>query len=67
LLLVEIMAMKIGEDEFCSKCMEWREYDENGRCKVCGKIIVKQKIKEKKDSYSEYEREELELDENDEL
>lgn len=35
------MTVKVGTDEFCSKCMEWREYDEEGRCKVCKKIIKK--------------------------
>ena len=59
------MPIKIGEDEFCSNCMEWREFDENGKCKVCGKIILKQKNKEKKDSYSEYERETLEIENDD--
>jgi len=31
----------VGEDEFCPTCMEWRPYDERGRCKVCGHIIKK--------------------------
>jgi hypothetical protein len=31
----------VGEDEFCPTCMEWRSYDERGRCKVCGHIIKK--------------------------
>ncbi len=35
------MKVKTGKDEFCMKCMEWREYDEEGRCKVCHKIIFK--------------------------
>ena len=32
----------VGLDEFCSNCMEWREYDEEGRCIVCKKIIKKE-------------------------
>ena len=31
----------VGEDEFCPTCMEWRPYDERGRCKVCGHVIKK--------------------------
>ncbi|MEM0492585.1 MAG: hypothetical protein QXS02_01305 [Candidatus Thermoplasmatota archaeon] len=33
----------VGIDEFCPNCMEWREFDEAGRCKVCGKCIRKSK------------------------
>jgi len=58
------MQVKIGEDEFCSNCMEWREYDEDGKCKICGKIIMKKRKKEEKDSYSEYKQETLETDES---
>ena len=60
------MHVKIGEDEFCSKCMEWREYDNKGRCKVCGKIIMKQRLKEEKDSYSEYKQETIEAEDSEE-
>ncbi len=35
------MPVMVGTDEFCSTCMEWREYDEEGRCKVCKKMIKK--------------------------
>jgi hypothetical protein len=31
----------VGEDEFCPTCMEWRSYDDHGRCMVCGHIIKK--------------------------
>jgi hypothetical protein len=31
----------VGEDEFCPICMEWRSYDEHGRCIVCGHVIKK--------------------------
>jgi len=31
----------VGEDEFCPTCMEWRSYDEHGRCIVCRHIIKK--------------------------
>ncbi len=58
------MRVKIGSDDFCSNCMEWREYDEEGRCKKCGKIIMKQKIDDKKESYAEYERESVDFEES---
>ena len=35
------MKVKTGKDEFCMYCMEWREYDSEGRCKVCHNKIVK--------------------------
>ena len=37
----ETMKVTVGNDEFCPVCMEWREYDEDGRCKVCRKTIKK--------------------------
>ena len=43
----------VGTDEFCSNCMEWREFDEGGRCKVCGKIIKTKQ--QSRVSYNEYE------------
>jgi PHP family Zn ribbon phosphoesterase len=49
------MAIKVGSDEFCSKCMEWREYDAQGKCKVCGKVIkkiLKNQHKEGQDDYT---------------
>ncbi len=58
------MRVKIGSDDFCSNCMEWQEYDEEGRCKKCGKIIMKQKINDKKESYAEYERESVNFEES---
>ena len=58
--------MKIGNDEFCSNCMEWQEYDENGRCKICGKIIFKQKTKDTNKSYAEYERETPDFEDSEE-
>lgn len=59
------MTKKIGRDEFCLQCMEWREYDENGRCKVCKHIICKDNKKQKKEGYNEYktEVESFEIDE----
>ena len=51
------MGMEVGNDEFCSNCMEWQEYDEEGRCKVCKKIIKKQEQLESKDSYDQYKTE----------
>jgi len=41
------MPMKIGNDEFCLHCMDWQEYDEEGRCKICKHIIHKEKESEK--------------------
>jgi len=35
------MKVKTGKDEFCMHCMEWREYDSEGRCKICHNKIVK--------------------------
>jgi hypothetical protein len=46
--------MKVGNDEFCIKCMDWLEYDDEGRCKKCRTIIHKLQIKDKKDEYSGY-------------
>jgi len=37
------MKVKPGKDEFCLICMEWREFDDNGKCKVCKSIIKKDK------------------------
>jgi len=36
-----VRRVTVGEDEFCPTCMEWRSYDERGRCKVCGHAIKK--------------------------
>ena len=59
--------MKVGNDEFCIKCMDWLEYDDEGRCKKCRSIIQKSQKKDKKDEYSSYDRysEPFDLDEND--
>jgi hypothetical protein len=38
----------VGEDEFCPTCMEWRSYDEHGRCVVCGHVIKKMSGERKK-------------------
>lgn len=46
----------VGEDEFCTECMEWRTYDKDGKCVVCGKQLIKPKIEQKTESYAEYER-----------
>jgi len=61
------MSLKVGSDEFCSNCMEWREYDEEGKCKVCGKQIFKKYSKEQDKSYAEYEIETLDLEEVEEV
>ena len=57
--------VKVGEDEFCTTCMEWRAYDKDGKCVVCGKVLVRPKTEKKSESYAEYEREDFES-ENDE-
>ena len=46
--------ISVGEDEFCSKCMEWRKYDEEGKCKVCGKIIKDTTRRIQDTQYDEY-------------
>lgn len=51
------MVVKVGNDEFCTKCMDWREYDEEGKCKVCGKVIRKDLKDKSKDGYSDYKTE----------
>jgi len=50
------MKRKIGNDEFCIHCMEWQEYDEQGRCKVCKHIIHKEK-KIEEEGYNTYHSE----------
>lgn len=45
----------VGTDEFCLDCMEWREYDEEGKCKVCGKLIKKPDRPTQRTKYDEYE------------
>lgn len=57
------MSIKVGSDEFCSNCMDWREYNEEGKCKICGKQIIKKFKKEKNKSYAEYEIEIYNLEE----
>ena len=51
------MKLKIGSDEFCLHCMEWREYDEEGRCKFCKRIIHKEDKKFEKEGYNELKTE----------
>ena len=45
----------VGTDDFCSNCMEWREYDENGKCKVCGKLIITMKNLSHRNDYEVYD------------
>jgi len=49
----------VGTDEFCSKCMEWQEYDENGKCKVCGKLIKKTKTLTETKDYDNYKLDDI--------
>lgn len=51
------MKKNIGNDEFCLHCMEWREYDEKGRCKICKHIIHRENKKSEKDGYNELKSE----------
>ena len=65
------MKLKTGRDEFCIHCMEWQEYDEEGRCKICRHIIHKERVDTKKESYNElksetnYDESNEDIDEND--
>ncbi|MEM0467496.1 MAG: hypothetical protein QXL17_05890 [Candidatus Thermoplasmatota archaeon] len=45
------MKVTVGNDEFCPNCMDWKEYDDEGRCKVCKKLIKK---KQQTNKYEEY-------------
>jgi hypothetical protein len=60
------MKVKIGNDEFCLHCMEWREYDEEGRCKVCKHIIHVESKKSMKEGYDELKSESPSFEEFDE-
>ncbi|UCD13069.1 MAG: hypothetical protein JSW60_05775 [Thermoplasmatales archaeon] len=44
----------VGSDEFCSNCMEWREYDEEGKCKICEKLIKTTTRRARRTDYDEY-------------
>jgi len=61
--------MKVGVDEFCSNCMDWCEFDEEGKCKKCGKLIKKNAKGSKNIGYSEYKQEapSYEIDEESEV
>lgn len=59
------MTIKVGCDEFCSNCMDWQEYDEEGRCKVCKKIIKKIHTIKEKSGYDSYKSETPILDDDD--
>jgi len=61
------MKSKIGNDEFCLHCKEWREYDIEGRCKICKHIIHKKDLESEKKGYNNKESESMtfeELEEN---
>ena len=49
-----VRRVAVGNDEFCFNCMEWREYDDEGRCKVCRKQIKKKQAPSQKINYDEY-------------
>jgi len=55
--MVMAKTIKVGSDEFCSNCMEWREFDKEGKCKKCGKVIKKGCSSSKKDGYDQYKSE----------
>ena len=61
------MAVKVGSDEFCSKCMEWREYDHEGKCKVCGKVIKKISKNQNKEGHDDYTTETPSFEPEDEV
>lgn len=49
------MMMEVGNDEFCIKCMEWREYNDKGRCRICNSMIHKLKKSEiQRNSFNDY-------------
>jgi len=60
------MKLKIGNDEFCLHCMEWREYDEKGRCKICKHIIHREEKESEKEGYSGLKKEAPSFEEFDE-
>lgn len=60
------MMLKIGSDEFCLHCMEWREYDEEGRCKICKNIIHRENKKSEKEGYNNLKSESPSYEEFDE-
>jgi len=45
--------ISVGKDEYCTRCNEWREYDENGKCLICGIVIKKIKNNSKLKSNEE--------------
>lgn len=57
-MLIKVVAMKkkVGTDEFCRTCMEWRECDENGRCIICRNIIKKKQPQPHIKSYDDYQQ-----------
>ena len=60
---IMFVMVDVGDDEFCTDCMEWRKYDEEGKCVVCGKLIFKKPAKKETSSYAEYEKETFESEE----
>jgi hypothetical protein len=61
------MYLKVGNDEFCSNCMEWREYTPEGKCKVCGKVIKKMIKYQNKEGYADYKIETPSFEPEDEV
>ena len=61
------MILKIGKDEFCLNCMEWREYDSEGRCKFCKHIICRNVKKKQKVGYSEYKSQNISFEIDDDI
>ena len=49
-----VRKVAVGNDEFCFNCMDWREYDDEGKCKVCRKQIKKKQVQSQKINYDEY-------------
>jgi hypothetical protein len=63
------MVIKVGNDEFCLFCMEWREFDEKGRCKVCKQRIIRKVKKQDEPGYNGYKSESpaFEMDQESEI
>ena len=59
------MKLKIGSDEFCLHCMEWREYDEEGKCKICKHIIHRGNKKTETEGYNNLKSESTSFEELD--
>lgn len=35
------MKVLVGTDDYCPVCKDWQQFDDNGKCKICGTLIKK--------------------------